>query len=89
MFKFPEELTIAQANECKVQLIEFIDEHDEIVFDDSEVKRVDTVGIQLLLTAVIYIVTLNKVLHWKNESTIIKESIQRLGINEPILNQYL
>lgn len=88
MFKLPAELTIVQVDECKNQLVEFIDENEEITFDDSEVHRVDTVGIQLLLTAVTYVAAQNKKLHWQNQSKIINQSIKMLGINEPILNQY-
>ena len=83
------ELTIAQVDKCKQQLIEFIDEHDEIAFDDSDVNRIDTVGIQLLLSTVIYIAAQSKTLVWDIQSQIIKESIKQLGLNEPILNQYI
>jgi len=88
MFKLPAELTIAQVEICKSQFIEFIEEHDEIVIDDSEVNRIDTVGIQLLLTAVVYIAAQNKSLIWQHSSPIIQQSIKQLGINDPILNQY-
>ena len=89
MFKLPSELTIANVDECKSQFIAFVDGHDEIVFDDSDVERIDTVGIQLLLTAITYITAQNKTLIWQNQSSIIEQSIKLLGINEPILNQYL
>jgi len=89
MFKLPAELTIAQVEECKAQFIGFIEEHDEIAFDDSDVIRVDTVGIQLLLSTVTYIAAQNKVLIWENKSTILAQSIKLLGIDEPVLNQYL
>ncbi len=89
MLKLPAELTIAQVEECKSQFIGYIEEHDEIAFDDSDVIRVDTVGIQLLLSTVTYIVAQNKVLTWENQSSILSQSIKLLGINEPVLNQYL
>lgn len=89
MFKVPTELTITQAEECKVLLIEHINEHEEITFDDSDVNRIDTIGIQLLLSAITYIASQNKKLIWQVKSPIIKQSIKQLGINEPILNQYI
>ncbi|WP_206485547.1 STAS domain-containing protein [Thalassotalea sp. G2M2-11] len=89
MFKLPAELTIANMDECKAKFIEYVDQHDEITLDDSEVNRIDTVGIQLLLNAITYISAQNKTLTWQNQSSIVEQSIKLLGINEPILNQYL
>lgn len=89
MFKLPTELTIVQVESCKSQFIEFAEQHQEITLDDSEVSRVDTVGVQLLLAMITYIASQNKPLHWKNSSSIINESVKQLGINEDILNQYL
>jgi len=88
MFKLPPELTIAQVEECKSQLIEYIDQHEEVALDDSDVSRIDTVGVQLLLAVVSYIASQNKILHWQSQSSILSQSIQLLGINEPIMNQY-
>lgn len=89
MFKLPADLTIAQVDVCKTQLIEFINEHDEISLDDSDVSRIDTVGIQLILAIINYIISQNKTLNWKVTSSIIRQSVIALGINETVLNQYL
>jgi anti-anti-sigma regulatory factor len=88
MFKLPPELTIAKVEEFKLHLLEFIAKNDEINIDDSEVNRIDTIGIQLLLTTIIYISTQNKTLIWKSKSDIINQSFKQLGINDPIINQY-
>lgn len=88
MFKLPPELTIAKVEEYKSHLLEFIEKNDEIEIDDSEVNRIDTIGIQLLFSTIIYVSTLNKSLIWKNNSDIIYQSFKQLGINDPILNQY-
>ena len=89
MFKLPVQLTIAQVDGCKTQLLQEIDEHDVITFDDSDVTQIDTVGIQLLLAAVTYIASQNKTLNWNSTSPIILKSVKQLGLNEAILNQYL
>ncbi len=89
MFKLPAQLTIAQVDNCKVQLLQEIEENDVINFDDSDVSNIDTVGIQLLLAAVTYIASQNKELNWKSSSSVIQESVKQLGLNEAILNQYL
>jgi len=89
MFKLPAQLTIAQVDNCKKQLLKEIDENDVISFDDSDVSNIDTVGIQLLLAAVTYIASQNKELNWNSSSSVIQESVKQLGLNEAILNQYL
>ncbi len=89
MLKLPAELTIAKVDECKSNIIKAVEEHNIIIFDDSDVVRIDTVGIQMLLAAVTFIAAQNKELQWQSSSSAIQESIKLLGINEPILNQYL
>jgi anti-anti-sigma regulatory factor len=89
MFKLPAQLTIVQVDSCKSELLAEINSSDVIELDDSEVERIDTVGIQLLLATVTYISAQNKQLHWQSTSPIIKESIKQLGLDEAILNQYL
>ncbi len=89
MFKLPSQLTIAQVDKCKSQLLQEIDENDDVSFDDTEVTSIDAVGVQLLLAAVTYIASQNKELIWNSQSTVIQESVKQLGLNEAILNQYL
>ncbi len=80
VLKLPAELTIAEVAEFKTQFIEYIDEHDEIIFDGGEVTRIDTVGIQLLLSALAYVSTQKKSYIWKNQSSIIYQSVKQLGM---------
>lgn len=89
LFKLPAELTIAQVESCKSTLMQYINENETLSFDDSDVKRVDTIGVQFLLAVVIYIASQNKNLNWQCQSPMIKESINQLGINETILIQYI
>jgi anti-anti-sigma regulatory factor len=89
MLKLPAELTIAHVAECKDKILKIIDESDEIILDDSAVVRIDTIGLQMLLAAVTYISAQSKSLKWKCQSNAIKESVALLGLEEPILNQYL
>jgi len=89
MLTLPEDLLITQVSEFKELILEYVQSHDIICIDDSQVKRVDTIGIQLLLAIVTHIVALKKEIQWPAQSEIIKESLHKLGVNEPILNQYL
>lgn len=88
MYTLPSEITIAHLEVCKSQLLEFIEQHKDITFDDSQITRVDTVGVQLILATINYITAQNKSLTWQCSSTILNQSIKQLGLNDPILNQY-
>ncbi len=88
MFKLPAELTIAHVEECKNQIILLIDQSQNISIDDSDVMRIDTVGIQLLLAIVTYISLQNKTLAWQLNSSVIRNGISQLGLDDSILHQY-
>jgi len=85
----PTELTIAQVEEFKSTVLELIAQQDEISINDSEIIRIDTTGLQLIVAIITYVLSLNKKLVWQCSASCILESIKKLGINEPILNQYL
>jgi len=89
LFKLPTELTIAHVESCKSSMMQYINENETLSFDDSDVKRVDTIGVQFLLAVVIYIASQNKELSWQCQSPMIKESVTKLGVNETILIQYI
>ena len=89
MLKLPAELTIAIVDECKSSIVKEVREQDVIIIDDSDVVRIDTVGLQMLLAAVTYIAAHDKELKWQSTSSAVQEGVKLLGINEPILNQYL
>jgi anti-anti-sigma regulatory factor len=80
ILKLPAELTIAEVTEFKLQFIAYIDEHEEIILDGSEVNRIDTVGIQLLLSALMHVSTQKKSYIWHKPSSIIYQSVKQLGM---------
>lgn len=87
--KLPAELTIVQVGECKSKILQAVENSDVILLDDSDVVRIDTVGIQLLLALVTHVSAQNKELKWQSSSSVIQESVKQLGLDEAILNQYL
>jgi anti-anti-sigma regulatory factor len=89
MFKLPPQLTIAQVDECKTELLTFIDDNETITLSSDDVEKIDTVGIQLLLAAITYIAAQNKELIWLCNSSVIQNSVKQLGLNEALLTQYL
>jgi anti-anti-sigma regulatory factor len=89
LYVLPAELTIAHVEQCREALMQLVESHDVIALDDSNLARIDTLGIQLLLSLVIHLSSQNKTLEWQCHSEIIKQSIKQLGIDEPILNQYM
>ena len=89
MIKFPRDLTISQVDEYQTQIIPQIDALDVITIDDSELSRIDTIGVQFILAVVTYIVSQGKEIKWQSKSIILKESIKTLGITDVILLQYI
>jgi len=89
VIKFPNELTISQVDEYRLEIQPIIDENSVITIDDSDLARIDTIGVQFILAIVTYILAQGKELEWKSSSHAFQESINQLGINEAILNEYL
>ncbi|WP_057831126.1 STAS domain-containing protein [Colwellia sp. TT2012] len=89
MIKFPNDLTIAQVDEYRALIIPLIDDQDVITIDDSELTRIDTIGVQFILAVVTYIIAQGKEIKWQSKSSVLKESIQQLGISDAILLQYI
>ncbi len=89
MIQLPSDLTIAQVDEYQAQILPLIDGHDVITIDDSELTRIDTIGVQFILAVVTYIVAQGKEIKWQSKSCILEESIQKLGISDAILLQFI
>ena len=56
---------------------------------DSDLTRVDTIGVQFILAVVTYIIAQGKEIKWQSKSKILKQSIEQLGISDAILLQYI
>lgn len=89
MIKLPNELTIAQVDGYRLEIQPIIDGHSKITIDDSNLARIDTIGVQFILAVISYILAQGKELKWQSTSSVLHESIQQLGINEAILMEYL
>jgi anti-anti-sigma regulatory factor len=89
IIELPSELTIAQVGDYRQVILGIIANSDNLIIDDSNLKRIDTIGLQFLLAIIIYISSQNKVLTWCSQSTSITECIKQLGLNQTILTQYL
>lgn len=89
MIKFPSDLTIAQVNEYQAAIIPLIDDQNVITIDDSDLARIDTIGVQFILAVVTYIIAQGKEIKWQSKSSVLKQSIQQLGIKDAILLQYI
>lgn len=88
MFKLPAQLTIVQVSTCQVELLEFVDINEKITLNSDDVEKIDTLGIQFLLAAVTYISSQNKELIWICNSSVIKNTVKQLGLNEALLTQF-
>ncbi|WP_448568502.1 STAS domain-containing protein [Thalassotalea ganghwensis] len=89
MFTLPKELTIAQMETCKTELLQFIENNNEISVDDSQVVRIDTLGVQLILAMVFFVKAQNKKLNLIIENETILQGFAQLGIQDNVMSQYL
>lgn len=89
IIKFPTELTISYAEQFKSEVIDIINANNELLVDDSELVRIDTTGLQLIIAMITYILSVNKSLNWQCHAACINESVKQLGVNEPMLNKHL
>jgi len=89
MIKFPSDLTIAHVDEYQAQIIPLIDDQNVISIDDSELVRIDTIGVQFILAVITYVIAQGKEVEWQLKSKVLKESIYKLGIKDTILLQYI
>lgn len=89
MIKFPSELTITQVDDYSIQIQSLIEDNDNISIDDSQLMRIDTIGVQFILAVITYISAQGKELIWQSTSKVLHESIQQLGITDAILLQYM
>ncbi len=89
IIKFPTELTISYAEQFKSEVIDIINANNELLVDDSELVRIDTTGLQLIIAIITYILSVNKSLNWQCHAACINESVKQLGVNEPMLNKHL
>lgn len=88
MFKLPAQLTIVQVATCQVELLEFVDINEKIILNSDDVEKIDTLGVQFLLAAVAYISSQNKELIWICNSSVIKNTVKKLGLNEVLLTKF-
>jgi len=89
MIKLPSELTIAHVSEYQSEILPLIENEVTIMIDDSELTRIDTIGVQFILAVVTYIIAQGKEIVWQSKSSILRDSIKQLGINDAILLQYI
>ena len=86
--KLPAELEISEVAQYHTTLVEMLsklDPQQNIQIDASELWRVDTAGIQLLVALVSEASTQNRQLSWQKKSVELTECAQRLGLSDILL----
>ena len=93
MIKLPSELTIAHLDEYQAKILPLIDNTNDdtqtITIDDSELTRIDTLGVQFILAVITYIIAQGKDIKWQSTSAVLRECISQLGISAAIFMQYI
>lgn len=85
----PSELTIAHAAECQALFLDILSQNQTIRIDDSQVIRIDTIGVQLLLSLINTLYEQKKQLHWTISAEIIRASFVQLGVPESLVADHL
>lgn len=93
MIKLPSELTIAHLDDYQAKILPLLNDTKDdikvIAIDDSDLVRIDTLGVQFILAVVTYIIAQGKEIKWQSSSAVLRESINQLGISDAILLQYI
>lgn len=87
--ELPDDLTIAHVDVFKNQVLADIVDIDDIVITDKQLKKIDTVGVQLLLLLINQILSQKKSLTWQIHASILIESIKQLGLENSDFQNYL
>ena len=87
--KLPSDLTIAHVDTFKNHLLECIKDADDILIIDNQLNKIDTVGVQLLLSIINQILSQKKSLTWQSHSSILIESVKQLGLESSDFKNYL
>jgi len=81
VFRIQGELTIYRAAALKQELLEFLDQHNSIDIDLSEVSEFDSAGIQILLLAKKTALSKEKSLRLVEHSTPVLEGLELLNLS--------
>lgn len=78
----PAELTIAQVDEYKATLLDEIVDKNQLIIGDSELIKIDTIGVQFLLSFLNTLISSDISYQWDSQSQVLQESIKQLGLNK-------
>jgi ABC-type transporter Mla MlaB component len=84
----PDDLTISRLAAFKTDAVALIENSNDITFIDKSLNKIDTAGVQLLLSLINEIITQKKSLSWEMSSSVLKESIKQLGLENSDFKKY-
>lgn len=86
----PKELTIVQVDEYKSSVLLEIQEKTFVTIDDSNIVKVDTVGVQFLLSLINTMISRSIKVEWGAPySQILIESVKQLGLEDSDFKPFL
>lgn len=89
IIELPSDLTIAHLDNFKSEVIQIVDTSDNIIIEDKPLAKIDTVGVQFLLSIINFIIAQKKSLQWQANSSILQESVKQLGLENSDFKQFL
>ncbi|EPJ45681.1 MAG: hypothetical protein OFPI_36300 [Osedax symbiont Rs2] len=83
----PNQLSIENVSEYKDTLIEHLETSSSVVtVDGSELSRVDTAGVQLLVIFVRQVIANDKQVKWQSCSDVLQATAEQLGLKQQLLD---
>jgi len=62
---------------------------DVITIDDSDLARIDAIGMQFILAVVTYVFAQGIGIKWQSKSSVLRDNMVKISISDAILLQYI
>lgn len=85
----PADLTIINVEDYKQEVLSILPVHLGFSIDDSQVQKVDTIGVQFVLSLIKLLQANNKEIHWENQCKLLKETVVQLGLADSEYFSYI
>lgn len=85
----PTDLTIINVEDYKQEVLSILSVHPAFIIDDSQVQKVDTIGVQFVLSLIKLFQANNKEIQWEHHCKLLKETVVQLGLSDSEYFSYI
>lgn len=89
LLELPNNLTIVQVDEYKSSVLFEIQDATSVTIDDSQVAKIDTVGVQFLLSLISTMLAHSIAIEWNSQCSLLVESVKQLGLENSDFKPFL